>query len=97
MISSSIQMAERQPVSQLILYPDGMHRILTMQQHQWDWVREAEIDGYSFNEVLEAALALAAKFPTPKGFQNDVTDSTVFMFMTIKQMMIEGKRPVSNC
>lgn len=88
--------SEREYISKLIRYPDGAHRILCMRAFEWDRVREAQIAGYPFNEILDAAQILAHEFPTRKGYEADVLDKTRYMLMVICSGLYEERMGVTN-
>lgn len=83
-------------VSCLLSYPDGIKRILTMKQYQWEWVEKADKNGYPFNDILREAMGLAANHPSGNGYQYDVLDSTKFMLWIIIGMIHAKKHPVAN-
>lgn len=86
----------RDSTSKLIRYPDGVHRILTMRAFEWERVRECELAGYPFYEVLDAAQILANEFPTEKGYEADVLANTRYMLMVISSGLYEERMGVTN-
>jgi hypothetical protein len=82
--------------SHRIVYPDGIERILTLPAYQWDWVDIAEDNGYAFNDILGTAMSLAEEFPSGKGWNFDVLDSTRYMILTIYKKIYGEERNLSN-
>lgn len=99
MVKCSVQIESyaQKPVSHVILYPDGIYRVLTMLPYQWEWVTEAERNGYAFNDILREAMGLAVDFPSGKGFHFDVVDCTRYMLMTINRIIYEVGIVITRC
>lgn len=88
--------AREKPVSQLIAYPDGFSRILTMQPYEWAWIPLAIDNGWEFSDIIRMAVELAWEFPTRNGYDYDVLDSTRYMLRVINQMIYEKNHGVIN-
>lgn len=67
-----------------------------MRAFEWDRVIEADNAGYPFYEVLDAAQILAREFPTSKGYETDVLDTTRYMLMVICSGLYEERMGVIN-
>lgn len=67
-----------------------------MRAFEWERVREVELAGYPFDEILDAAQILAHEFPTPKGYEADVLDKTRYMLMVISSGLYEERMGVTN-
>lgn len=83
-------------VSRLISYPDGVQRILTMKQYQWDWIELGERQKYPFPELLQAAIELSEEFPSERGYHWDILDNTRFMLRMVAKAVHEETYPPLN-
>lgn len=83
------------PVSHLLMYPDGVKRILTMKQYEWDWIEFVERHNVPFYELLVAAIELSEEHPR-LGYQADILENTRFMLLTAMRGIHEEEHPVSN-
>jgi hypothetical protein len=82
-------------VSHLLNYPDGVKRILTMKQYEWDWIEVAERHNYPFWELLGAAIELSQEHPR-RGYQADILENTRFLLMITMRLIHEDKLTVAN-
>jgi len=83
-------------ISHLLAYPDGVSRILTMKQYQWDRIEVAERHNYPFFELLGAAIELSEEFPSQRGFNCDILDNTQFMLYMVAKAVHEESYPPLN-
>ena len=81
--------------SHSITYPDGIQRILTMKQYEWDWIEVAERNNYPFHELIGEAIGLSLNHPR-KGYHADILENTRFLLMITMKLIHEEKHPVSN-
>lgn len=85
----------RRSISHTLLYPDGVKRILTMKQYEWDWIEVVERHNVPFYELLVAAIELSEEHPR-LGYQADILENTRFMLLTAMKGIHEENHPVSN-
>ena len=83
-------------ISYALDYPDGIRRILTMRQYQWDWIEVAERHRYPFAELLGAAIELSQEFPSKVGYQADILENTKYLLMITMKLIHEDQHHVAN-
>jgi hypothetical protein len=75
--------------SELLRYPDGSTRLVTMRTWYWDALPDLQINGFDLSDLLECAQNLAAEFPSGRGYEFDVIDSTAYMIRSTYRRLVE--------
>lgn len=65
--------------SELIVYPDGVSRILSMRSHYWDVLDLIADDGWKFADVISLALDMADDGPPMLSRDEDILAATKFV------------------
>jgi hypothetical protein len=95
-ILNRTSVSDNKKISRVILYPDGIQRVLTLKKYEWEWVNIAVNNGYPFDEILDAAQILAFEFPSGNGSSKDILADTRMMLRVIMEGLYEDQFPVAN-